>query len=152
MTTISGSNYQIAMIDAVSSKLAVGFASSGIISYVGSSNGGVGSYAATTGKYIANQWNHIVIIKTGETTRTVYINGQLCTNNSNNYWSATLDRLLIGCRFASGAYKHYFNGQISDFRAYATELSEEDIQELYHTPITLSSNGTLLTQGEYVES
>ena len=39
----------------------------------------------------------------------------------------------------------------SDFRIYTTALSASDILALYNTPISLSNNGTLLTQGEYVE-
>jgi hypothetical protein len=32
----------------------MGFASAGLDTYVGSSNGGAGSYVATSGKYLAN--------------------------------------------------------------------------------------------------
>ena len=38
-----------------------------------------------------------------------------------------------------------FNGKISDVRIYATALSADDILELYNTPISLASNGTLLS-------
>ena len=40
---------------------------------------------------------------------------------------------------------------ISDFRIYGTCLSADQIADLYHTPLSLSSNGVLLTQGEYTE-
>lgn len=128
--SVSYSNYQFIFHD-TSAKLCMGFASAGLLTYVGSSNGGAGSYVATSGKYLANQWNHIVIIVTGDTTRQVYINGQLATNNANNYFGGDLNELFIGCRHQGGAYMHYFNGQLSDFRAYATQLSEADILELY---------------------
>ena len=46
---------------------------------------------------------------------------------------------------------HNFKGFMSDFRFYKTALSADDVMALYHTPIFLSNNGALLTQGEFVE-
>ena len=68
--------------------------------------------------------------------------------NANSGW------LFIGGESGGSATNpsNYFNGKISDVRIYSTALSADDILELYHTPISLSHNGTLLTQGEYVES
>ena len=131
--------------------LAIGFSDTRILTYVGDSNGGTGSAVQTSGKYLANEWNHIVVIKTGDKTRTVYVNGEQMPTTSNNYWGGDINKLLIGVRHSGGNYKNYINGQISDFRAYVTELSEDDILALYHTPISLANDGTLLTQGEYVE-
>lgn len=45
----------------------------------------------------------------------------------------------------------YFNGKVSDFRLYATALSETDIKELYEAPITVTNTGVLMTQGEFKE-
>lgn len=45
-----------------------------------------------------------------------------------------------------------FKGLISDFRVYATALSADQVKRLYNTPVSLSNNGTLLTQGEFVET
>lgn len=42
-----------------------------------------------------------------------------------------------------------YTGSISDVRIYATALSADDILELYHTPVTLTSNGVLMTSGEF---
>lgn len=142
--SVSSSNYQFIFHD-TGAKLCMGFASAGLLTYVGSSNGGVGSYVATSGKYLANQWNHIVVIITGDTTRQVYINGQLATNNANNYFSGDLNKLLIGCRHSGGVYRHYFKGQLSDFRAYATELSEADVLELYQVGAKIYKNGNFYT-------
>ena len=43
------------------------------------------------------------------------------------------------------------NGYISDFRLYATVLSDADIKELYNSPVSITANGTLITQGEIKE-
>ena len=45
-----------------------------------------------------------------------------------------------------------YTGGISDVRIYATALSADDILELYHTPTTLTSNGVLMTSGEFSEA
>ena len=58
--------------------------------------------------------------------------------------------VLLGLSAAGGAYRKSV-ASYSDFRLYVTALSVDDVLELYHTPITLSNNGTLLTQGEYSE-
>lgn len=143
--TPSGSVYKIPVHDKQSG-LAIGFASSNrLLTYVGSSNGGTGSNVLTTNLYNANKWNHIVVIKTGATTRTVYINGQLATATTNNFWGGQINKLFIGGRYYSSAYKDFFDGQISDFRAYATQLSEADILDLYHTSSKIDNTGKLHT-------
>ena len=144
------SGYQLAFHD-INSKLCAGFTTAGLVSYIGTSNGSTGSYVLYDDLYTENEWNHIAIIKTGEKTRTVYVNGQEATPRTNSYFNGNGTKLKIGCRYYN-SYRDYFTGQISDFRAYATQLSAADVLELYHTPEILANNGTLLTQGEYVES
>ena len=36
-----------------------------------------------------------------------------------------------------------FNGQLSDFRLYATELTDSDILTLYHTGARVADNGAM---------
>ena len=141
---VSSSGYRLAVHDK-NTGLAIGWASSQLITYVGSSNGGSGSRIdITTTNYTANQWNHIVVVKTGTTTRNVYVNGVLATPSSANYWGGDQLTLNIGNRHISGAYSAYFNGQLSDFRAYATELSAEDVLALYNTGARIAKDGTML--------
>ena len=135
------SSFKLAVYS-TSSKLAIGFSGDHLVSYIGSTTGGAGS-SVSTSNYVADEWNHIVVVKTGETTRTVYINGQVASNVSNNWWGdGGVTNLFIGARYYS-SYRDYFDGQLSDFRAYATVLSQEDILELYHTSASVSDNGTL---------
>ena len=141
---VSSSGYRLAVHD-LTTGLAIGWASNQLITYVGTSNGGSGSRIdITTTNYTANQWNHIVVVKTGSNTRNVYVNGILATPSSVNYWGGDLTKLNIGVRHMNGSYSAYFNGQLSDFRAYATELSAEDVLELYNVGAKVANDGTVL--------
>ncbi len=141
---VSSSGYRLAVHDK-NTGLAIGWSSNQLITYVGSSNGGSGSRIdITTTNYTANQWNHIVVVKTGATTRNVYVNGVLATPSSANYWGGDLVKLNVGARHNGGAYSAYFNGQLSDFRAYATELSAEDVLALYNVGASVANNGSVI--------
>ena len=101
-----------------------------LITYVGATAGGTGSCVYVSLE--TNTWYHIAIIKTGATTRKVYINGEEITSIApNNWWGGDLDKFLVGGRHISGGYSNYINGQICDVRAYATALSADDVQALY---------------------
>ena len=66
-----------------------------------------------------------------------------------------LDGVMTGRSTLSNFVSYNINGQlniglteeclVSDYRCYATALSEEDIKELYNTSAYVSDNGTLLT-------
>lgn len=141
---VSSSGYHMAVHDKKTG-LAIGWASNQLITYVGTSTGGSGSRIdITTTSYTANQWNHIVVVKTGATTRDVYVNGVLVTPSGSNYWVGDQDTLNIGNRHVSGAYSSYFGGQLSDFRAYVTALSADDVKRLYEVSASVSKNGALL--------
>lgn len=100
---------------------------------------------------IVGEWHHYAITYDGQIARS-YRDGVL--QDINNFSSATalgsFQYVFLGLSGAGGAYRKSV-ASYSDLRLYVTALSVEDILELYNTPITLSSNGTLLTQGEYVE-
>lgn len=141
---VSSSGYRLAVHDK-NTGLAIGWSSNQLITYVGTSNGGSGSRIdITTTNYTANQWNHIVVVKTGSNTRNVYVNGILATPSSVNYWGGDLTKLNIGARHMNGSYSAYFNGQLSDFRAYATALSAEDVLALYNVGAKIAKDGSML--------
>ena len=107
--------------------------------------------AISSSGFANNLWYHIVIVKKSDTGRDVYVNGQKVDIVGNNYWTNNIAGLFIGKRQASNLSPYYLDGNIVDFRAYVTALSADDILALYNTPISLTSNGTLLTQGELTE-
>ena len=132
------SGYTIPLHDK-NSGLAIGITGmTRLISYVGSSAGGTGS--AVNVSLSTNTWYHIVVVKTGVTTREVYINGNKITSMANNnWWGGDLNKFDIGGRHISNTYKDYFNGKMVDVRAYVTALSAAAIKELYLTSLDTSS-------------
>lgn len=46
---------------------------------------------------------------------------------------------------------NYLNGQLSDFRIYATALDNQTIEELYKVGASVDSSGNLMLAGEVVE-
>ena len=112
-----------------------------LITYIGSSKGGTGSRVITS--FQVNKWYHIVVLKTGATTREVYINGVKATPSGTNYWSGDLNKLLIGTRHAAGVYKDGAHAKICDFRAYTTLLSSQDILSLYNNEAYIDNNGNI---------
>ena len=99
------------------------------------------------------QWTHVAMSCDGSSYK-IYVNGQLLYVNTVSSTVTGCTDFLVGARANAEDATSIavpFNGNISDVRLYVTCLSESDIIELYHTPISLSSDGTLLTQGEYVE-
>ena len=103
----------------------------------------------TTTHWINDEWNHVVAINNNG-TRFVYVNGQPETQSgASNYYLHNSENFWLWKRSYNNSYT--FTGSLSDFRVYVTALSEDDVLELYHAPISLANSGTLMTQGEYVE-
>lgn len=109
-------------------------------SWVNYSNGGI-----TVGEWS----HHACTIKDGVIK--IYKNGSLISTNTNTSILTTLSSsnyVAVGCDFPGG--DEYFNGLISDFRIYATALSDADILELYNTPINIDNKGNLYAY-EFIE-
>lgn len=116
---------------------------------VNSSDGN--SHIRPTITFIANEWHHYAFTYDGQNART-YRDGVLQDTKSFSAATAlgTFNMVVLGLSRAGGVWRRNDN-TYSDLRVYATALSVDDIIELYHTPVTLSNNGTLMTQGEYME-
>ena len=88
-------------------------------------------------------WQHICIVKDGVNSIKVYINGVLkwtsTATHSNKTFSTTC---RIGRDTRSGDGTPY-KGLMSDFRIYATALSEDDVKELYQTSASIDKNGNM---------
>jgi len=102
------------------------------------------SYTFSKINLVANTWYHFVIVKTGTTTRKLYINGveQTATSNTSN-WTYPVDQLQLGKRSTTS---DGFVGKLCDFRAYATALSADDVKSLYQNCATIDPDGTIRGQ------
>ncbi len=119
-----------------------------VITYYKQGGQGAGSKCTLSGsKWNSNGWNHFVVIDTGNGTRDVYCNGEKLTPTSNDWYGTVGSKLVIGNR-GSGAVPLY--GYVSDFRAYATQLSPDDIKALYENSAYIATDGTAYAY-EFVE-
>lgn len=88
-----------------------------------------------TGTRIANGWHHFVGTFNG-TTAKLYIDGVLissATRSNNTAYTSNISRL----------YSSSFIGAVSDFRIYATALSDADVLELYNTSLSIDNVGNM---------
>lgn len=93
-----------------------------------------------------NEWVMLTWVYDSFGTRT-YINGELhhtYINTSYGIHFATGVRLFLGCEAnAANPYQPWYNGQMSDFRIYATAMGQEDIRLLYHTSGFVDNQGNV---------
>ncbi len=78
-----------------------------------------------------DEWHHVVV--TGPVSYNVYIDGQLASTGSSQYFP-----IANQITFRIGA----FNGAIDDFATYNRRLSYEEIQSVYEGSSTLPTNPT----------
>lgn len=129
-TTKNKSTSQIIMIDK-NSEMVISFFKGCIIGFCKNTNTqSTGSKCILGDSYLENQWNHIVVVKTGAGTRDIYCNGIKLTPTSDDYWSGEMN-FIIGERYLESSSSIPFYGYLSDIRIYATALSATDVKELY---------------------
>ena len=119
------------------SKLAFGYNGSG---YIIASCDSFSTKMFDAGSIIGLVPAHIVIRKNASNNDVdLFINGkQVTTRYSNNYWTHSTDTLMIGRRSTGTPMP---SAGFSDFRMYATRLSDEDIMDLYKTQLKQFSGG-----------
>ena len=86
-----------------------------------------------------NKWHHFAITGDGTTTK-LYIDG-VFKANATTYKAITGTTIILNGWDTGTSYK--FNGQLSDFRLYATVLSANDIMELYNKPVSIDNTGKI---------
>lgn len=102
----------------------------------------------------SNKWTHLCITRSN-TSKKLYVNGRLIDSISK-----VGDMQNIGKYFTIGGSSSYgngiadlnwLNGKLSDFRIYSTNLSDEDVLDLYQSSASLDSQGNLILSGEVIE-
>lgn len=100
----------------------------------------------------ANAWTHVVVTRSSS-YKNLYINGVLKqTINTVGDMKLISNVGTIGASSQSGdGISNYLNGQLSDFRIYATALDNQTIEELYKVGASVDNNGNLMLAGEVIE-
>ena len=99
-----------------------------------------------------NTW-HLFTYVYKEGVATWYLDGK--KNCSAAYTDKTImlaNTFTLGDSYVGNDWNTNFHGKLSDFRIYATALSDADIAELYNTPVSITSTGTMMTKGELIET
>ena len=100
----------------------------------------------------ANAWTHVVVTRSSSCKK-LYVNGILKqTVNTVGDMKLISNVGTIGASSQGGdGISNYLNGQLSDFRIYATALSDSNILELYQSSASVDNNGNLMLAGEVIE-
>lgn len=100
----------------------------------------------------ANAWTHVVVTRLSSCKK-LYVNGILKqTVNTVGDMKLISNVGTIGASSQGGdGISNYLNGQLSDFRIYATALDNQTIEELYKVGASVDSSGSLMLAGEVVE-
>ena len=84
-------------------------------------------------------WHHVVVVRNGSSIK-AYVDGVLKYNGTATIASLAFDgSFRIGRDTRTGSTA--FGGGMSDFRLYATALSDSDILELYNAPAAIDNMG-----------
>lgn len=88
----------------------------------------------------SNNWVHYCATFDLTNGSKLYQNGILVASNNN----VTPITYNLSTNYIGYYNNNYYNGQMSDFRIYATALSADDIKYLYETSMMIDSSGNIL--------
>ena len=103
-----------------------------------------GQYTTITG-ISKDQWHHIMEVFDGSTLY-CYLDGILKTTKAITNAEFSRKNLVVGARSTAtdgSTIANYFNGQLSDFRIYATALTAAQVKELYNTSMLVDASGNV---------
>lgn len=96
-----------------------------------------------------NKWHHYAFVYNGSKVIS-YRDGKVISSAALTGKLGSFKYVYLGLSAAGGAFRKT-TGCWSDFRIYATALSEKDIYELCSTPVAITNNGAIMTQAEFIE-
>lgn len=89
------------------------------------------SAAATSGVGLTNgAWGHIAAVFASNSSRSAYVNGGNAGTNSTVCSNSTIDSLLLGAQWVSGARTGFFGGDIAEAAIWNVALSAAEIAAL----------------------
>lgn len=108
--------------------------------YWNTGDGNGNAFGVSAATYGDDKWHHFAVTGNGSVAK-LYIDGVFKANAA-TYKGITGTSLVFNGWATSADYN--FNGSLSDFRLYATALSDDDIKQLYNTAASISKNGSVL--------
>lgn len=103
------------------------------------------NWGGGTTPYEFNKWTLFTFVRTASDSK-LYVNGELKLTGTSG--TVPTGNYFIGAW--STVTGQNYEGQMSDFRIYATALTADQVKQLYEAPISLANNGTLFAN-ELVE-
>jgi hypothetical protein len=104
---------------------------------------------------MASGWHMITCVYKASVGDAIYLDGKLYEKKTYTSYGIHFNKysyLFLGGESAgANCIAPYFNGKLSDFRIYATALSDSDILELYQSSASVDNNGNLMVVGEVIE-
>lgn len=102
--------------------------------------------------YGLKKWNMYTIAWDLVThTAKYFVNGELIKTITNDRIGTEYAK-AHGQIFIGNAWYTESDYALSDFRMYATALSDADVAALYNTPVSITSNGAMIVKGELIET
>lgn len=108
--------------------------------YWNTGDGSNNPFNVSAATYGDGQWHHFAVTGDGTTVK-LYIDGEFKAN-AKTYKGITGTSIYMNGWDSGTSYN--FNGQLSDFRIYATALSADDVKRLYEVSASVSKNGSML--------
>lgn len=108
--------------------------------YWNTGDGSNNPFNVSAATYGDDQWHHFAVTGDGTMTK-LYIDGEFKAN-AKTYKGITGTTVYMNGWDSGTSYN--FNGQLSDFRLYATPLSADDIKRLYEVSASVSKNNSML--------
>ena len=108
--------------------------------YWNTGDGNNNPFNISAATYGDDQWHHFAVTGDG-TTAKLYIDGDFKAN-AKTYKGITGTTIYLNGWDSGTSYN--FNGQLSDFRLYATALSADDIKRLYEVSASVFKNNSML--------
>lgn len=110
-------------------------------------------YAQNKNSALAKNTWHMFTYVFNSGTVTWYLDGVKGT--STKYADTALAagaNFTLGDSYTGSIWDTNFHGKMSDFRMYATALSDADVAALYNAPVSIASNGAMIVKGEVIEA
>lgn len=134
------SNYSAHMMWGFSNGNRLNLYMSGGNFYWNTGDGSNNPFNVSAATYGDDQWHHFAVTGDGTTVK-LYIDGEFKAN-AKTYKGITGTTIYMNGWDSGTSYN--FNGQLSDFRLYATVLSADDIKRLYEVSASVSKNNSML--------